>query len=573
MSFSVVGKAVILSTMPAMLCSLRIRNLALVETLEWDLPAGFTSVTGETGAGKSVILGALKFLLGERADRSVVRSGSSHAGIEAVFHLDDTAGIDVLLQESGADPCQDGELILKRSIAAEGTGRQFVNGSPCNLSLLRELGTLLVDLHGPHDHQSLFSRTAQTLLLDRHSGALAEREVYLARRNDLAAARRRLEELLSTTGGEDRERRLREEVEEIRGAELSEGEEETVQARYRAASDSRRLIESASAAVSRLEDEDHGVLSGIAETARILRDLSRIDERAAAFLERIDRIASDLGALSSDLLAHAEAIELDASELHSLEERVNLIASLRRKYGPSVAEVIARGKRSAEELENLSDIAGLTQKAKAEERRALEALASAASSLSAKRLKGAGKLAGEVASELADLGFRKAGFEIALEKLPEPGPDGAETAEFLFSPNPGEPPLPLRAIASSGEISRVMLALKTALAAQDRIPLLVFDEIDANVGGEIATKVAAKMLELGRGHQVLCITHLPQVAAAADTQFLVAKNVREGRTETSLMPLEGKERTLEIARMLGGASESALAHADALLGGRSVKTR
>jgi DNA repair protein RecN (Recombination protein N) len=296
-----------------------------------------------------------------------------------------------------------------------------------------------------------------------------------------------------------------------------------------------------------------------------------MDERAAPFLDRIDRIASDLASLSSDLRDHAEAVELDSSELSSLEERVNLIASLRRKYGPSVAEVIARGKRSAEELEKLSDIAGLTEKARAEEKSALEALDSAAASLSAKRRKGTGKLAGEVASELAGLGFRKAGFEIALEKLPEPGPDGAETAEFLFSPNPGESPLPLRAIASSGEISRVMLALKTALAAQDRIPLLVFDEIDANVGGEIATKVAAKMAELGHGHQVLCITHLPQVAAAAAAQFLVIKDVREGRTGTSLMPVEGKERTLEIARMLGGASESALAHAEALLASQSVK--
>ena len=551
--------------MPAMLRSLRIRNLALVETLEWDLPQGFTAVTGETGAGKSVILGALKFLIGERADKSVVRAGAAQAGIEAVFALEETSAIDALLEESGADPCQDGELILKRVIAAEGSGRQFVNGSPCNLSLLKELGALLVDLHGPHDHQSLFSRSAQTLLLDRHAGALPEREAYLERRSELAAARRELEELLSTSGGEEREQRLREEVEEIRSANLSEGEEETLNARYRAASDSRRLIESSSAAVSRLEDEEHGVLGGIAETARILKDLSRIDERTAPFLDRIDRIASDLDALSSDLRDHAEAIELDASELKNLEERVNLIASLRRKYGPSVTDVIARGERSAEELEKLSSLSGLTEKARAAEKEASERMLSAAKALSAKRTKGSTKLAREVVSELADLGFRKAGFEITLEKLAEPGPDGADSAEFLFSPNPGEPPRPLRSIASSGEISRVMLALKKALADQDKIPLLVFDEIDANVGGEIATKVAAKMAELGQGHQILCITHLPQVAASASAQFLVAKEVREGRTGTSLLSVKDEERVAEIARMLGGATESALAHARTLL--------
>lgn len=563
--FSAKDKGVILRAMPAMLRSLRIRNLALVETLEWDLSPGFTAVTGETGAGKSVILGALKFLLGERADRGVVRSGASNAGIEAVFTLDDTAGIDALLEESGIDPCQDGELILKRTIAAEGSGRQFVNGSACNLSVLKELGTLLVDLHGPHDHQSLFSRSEQTLLLDRFSEALREREAYLARRADLAKEQRDLEELLAISGGEERVARLRGEVEEIRAANLSEGEEEALASRYRAASDSRRLIELASAAVARLEDEEHGVLSGIAETARLLKDLGRLDERAQPYLDGMERISMDLHALVSDLRDHAEAIELDAAELRNLEERVNLLATLRRKYGPSMAEVIARGEHSAAEMERLSNLTEETGKAGQRVSEARRQLQQAADALGSKRKKGLKKLSALVAGELSDLGFRQAGFEISLEVLAEPGADGAEIAEFLFSPNPGEPPRPLRSIASSGEISRVMLALKTALAGQDRIPLLVFDEIDANVGGEIATRVAVKMAELGRGHQVLCITHLPQVAAAASAQFLVSKEIRNSRTETTLLPVEGEDRVAEIARMLGGASESALAHAKTLL--------
>ena len=563
--FSERTKAVILSAMPAMLRSLRIRNLALVETLEWELSPGFTAVTGETGAGKSVILGALKFLLGERADRGVVRAGAASAGIEAVFTLDDTSAIDALLEESGVDPCQDGELILKRTIAAEGNGRQFVNGSACNLSVLKDLGTHLVDLHGPHDHQSLFSRPEQTLLLDRFSDALPEREAYLARRADLAKVRRELEELLSTSGGEERESRLREEVQEIHSANLSEGEEETLQSRYRAASDSRRLIELAAAGVARLEDEEHGVQTGIAETARLLKDLGRLDERAQPYLDRLEKISSDLDSLISDLRDHAEAIELDASELRTLEERVNLLATLRRKYGPSLADVIARGEQSATELERLSSLTEFTEKARAQVEEATRHLQKAAEALGAKRKKGVTALSAQVAGELTDLGFRQAGFEISLEKLAEPGPDGSEIAEFLFSPNPGEPPRPLRSIASSGEISRVMLALKTALAGQDKIPLLVFDEIDANVGGEIATRVAIKMAELGRGHQVLCITHLPQVAASAAAQFLVSKEIRDSRTETTLLPVEGESRIAEIARMLGGATDSALAHAQTLL--------
>ncbi len=551
--------------MSAMLRSLRIRNLALVEELEWELPAAFTAVTGETGAGKSVILGALKFLLGERADRGVVRSGAPSAGIEAVFSLGETSEIDSLLEESGVDPCQDGELILKRTIAAEGAGRQFINGSPCNLSVLKELGTRLVDLHGPHDHQSLFSRREQTLLLDRFSEALPERDSYLACRAKTAAARRELEELEATSGGEDRIAHLQQEADEISSANLSEGEEESLLARYKAASNSRRLIELSAAAVARLEHEEHGALTAIAEAARLVKDLGRLDERAASHVEAMELLSGDFDTLISGLRDYAETIEVDAGELQQLEERVNLIATLRRKYGPSLSDVIARGEEASKQLERLAGMTELRAAALRNLEEATAKLGKAAATLGAKRLEGAKALSKRVVAELTDLGFKQAGFDIRLDPQPEPGPDGAEVAEFLFAPNPGEPVQPLRSIASSGEISRVMLALKSALADQDRIPLLVFDEIDANVGGEIATKVAGKMRELGLGHQVLCITHLPQVAAYASSQFLVEKSVNDGRTGTTLRPLDQSSRVLEIARMLGGVSTSAKTHAEALL--------
>jgi DNA repair protein RecN (Recombination protein N) len=560
--------------MSAMLRSLRIRNLALVEELEWELPAGFTAVTGETGAGKSVILGALKFLLGERADRGVVRSGATTAGIEAVFSLGETSEIDSLLEESGVDPCQDGELILKRSIAAEGSGRQFINGSACNLSVLRELGTKLVDLHGPHDHQSLFSRREQTLLIDRFSEALPEREAYLARRSEVSSARRELEELETTGGGEDRMEQLRMEIDEITSANISEGEEEPLNARYKAASNSRRLIELSAAAVSRLEHEELGAVNAIAESARLLKELGRLDERVEAHMTALERISGEFDLLLGDLRDYAETIEVDAGELQRLEERINLLATLRRKYGPSLSDVMARGTKSSALLERLLGMSELRASATKKLEEATATMVKAAAKLGTKRREGAKALAKRVVGELADLGFKQAGFEIHLDPQAEPGPDGAELAEFLFAPNPGEPVQPLRAIASSGEISRVMLALKTALADQDKIPLLVFDEIDANVGGEIATKVAAKMKELGAGHQVLCITHLPQVAAAASAQFLVSKTVHDGRTETSLSPSLGdEERIAEIARMLGGVSESAKAHAATLLSEKPKRIR
>lgn len=554
--------------MSAMLRSLRIRNLALVEELEWELPAGFTAVTGETGAGKSIILGALKFLLGERADRGVVRAGASSAGIEALFFLENTREFDALLEESGIDPCQDGELILKRTIAAEGsagTGRQYINGSPCNLSTLRELGAHLVDLHGPHDHQSLFSRREQTLLLDRFCEALPQREAYLGRRAAVSSARRELEELETAAGGADRIGQLRLEVEEITSANLLEEEEESLNARYKAASNSRRLIELSAASVSRLDNEERGAGVSLSDTARLLRDLARHDARATAHLETLEKVIIEVDSLISNLRDYAETIEVDSGELQQLEDRINLLATLRRKYGPSLSDVISRGAASAALLEKLSGYEGLKATAEKKYSDACAKLQVAAKELRAKREKGSVALSKAVVRELNDLGFKQAGFEITLETLKEPGPDGGELAEFLFAPNPGEPVQNLRAIASSGEISRVMLALKSALAAQDKIPLLVFDEIDANVGGEIATKVAGKMRELGLGHQVLCITHLPQVAAAASSQFMVMKNVQNGRTETNLTAVKGEKRITEIARMLGGVTDSAKAHAENLI--------
>ena len=556
-----------------MLRSLRIRNLALVEELDWTLQSGFTAITGETGAGKSIIIGALSFLLGDRADRSLVRAGASSAGIEAVFELGQNDEIAELLEERGVDPCHNGELILKRTITSEGSGsggRQFINGSPCNLSVLKDLGVYLVDLHGPHDHQSLFSRREQTLLLDRFCNALPERELYLTRRAELSLAHRELEQLESESGGEERLELLRAEVEEISSANLSETEEETLLSRYKAASNSRRLIELSSGVVARIEDDERGAVLGIAESARMLKELMRIDDRAASYMEELDRLTEGLDSLVSNLKDYAGNIELDAMEYQALEERMNVIATLRRKYGPSIPEIVARGVHSAKELEHLSGLDTLRIQVRERVAEAQHLSIAAAEKLSAKRLKGVETLSKTVARELGDLGFKQAGFEIKLESQQEPGPDGSEVAEFLFAPNPGEPAQPLRAIASSGEISRVMLALKSALANQDKIPLLVFDEIDANVGGEIATKVASKMRQLGDSHQVLCITHLPQVAAFGSAQFIVIKSVKEGRTETLLEPVEGDDRVKEIARMLGGVTVSAMAHATTLLNAGAV---
>ena len=550
-----------------MLQSLKIRNLALVEELTWDLPAGFVAITGETGAGKSVILGALKFLIGERADRGLVRHGATMATLEAVFHLHQSKELDQLLEERGVDPCDEGTLILRRSISTEAAGRQFVNGSPCNVTLLRELGERLIDLHGPHDHQSLFSRSEQTLLLDSFSGALTERAHYLEARKKISALLREQEELLADVGNPQQKEQWAQELEEISSADFRLEEEEELIARHRTAAQGKRLSELAALAAGRLSEDEVNVASVLAEATRSLRELVRLDPQMEKELGEVDLLSEQLQGLSRRLANYSESIELDQQELLQLEERLDLFAKLKRKYGATLSEVMEHGKKLEERLASFADLEERLASIELRMKEAQQAQRTAMKQLSTRRQQGAKKLITAITAALTDLGFRQAGFQIALEPLAEPGTHGGEEADFLFAPNPGEPLQPLRMIASSGEVSRVMLALKSAMAHQDRVPLLVFDEIDANVGGEIALRVGSKMKELGKEHQVLCITHLPQVAAAAAAQFVVEKEVRDGRTSTSLRVVEGKKREEEIARMLGGASDSALAHAKVLLKG------
>lgn len=548
-----------------MLRSLKIRNLALVEELVWELPPGFVAVTGETGAGKSIIVGALKFLLGERADRGLVRHGATAATIEAVFHFQNTKELDDFLEERGIDPCGEGELILKRSITTESSGRQFVNGSACTLALLKELGKRLVDLHGPHDHQSLFSRSEQTFLLDSFSGALSERSFYLTCRKEVTALLKEKEEMIAVVGSAALLEQLTREVEEIKSAELDPEEEEVLLSRHRVATHGQRLRELSALAGARLNEEEVSVASLLAETIKAARELARLDARAEGDLQELELISEKVQQLARRFGDYNEAIELDQNEQQRIEERLDLLTRLKRKYGATLADVLAHGEEVAQCLGRLVNsqerLAILDAAIEAAQQKMLQAM----SALSASRKKGAKKLTATIVAALKDLGFRQAGFEIFFEQLAEPSVDGGEQVDFLFAPNPGEPLQPLRMIASSGEISRVMLAFKSAMASQDRIPLLVFDEIDANVGGEIATKVGAKMQELGKNHQILCITHLPQVAAAAASQFLVQKEIREARTIASLTEVVGSTREEEIARMLGGASDSARAHAQALL--------
>ncbi len=548
-----------------LLSLLRIKNLALVEDLEWELRPGFTAITGETGAGKSIIIGALQLLLGERADKSLIRTGAEACTVEAIFAGKDFAELDTHLVESGAEPCA-GELLLKRSFSLGGSTRQFVNGSPATLALLKNIGDELVDLHGPHDHQSLLVPERQLALLDGFAHAEAALAEYRQRFRHLQALV--AEEAALSTAESTRAQELdllRHQVNEIRSAQLQPNEDEQIHGSYRLASNSRRLIELSSTISRQLSESDDAILNRLAETQRLLRELEKIDLGLAEISDAHAAAVIELTEIARTLDHYADKLDLDPEQLAQLEERVTLLETLKRKYGGSLAEVIAFGERAAERMQRIEGRDEELQRLGGAIKEVREALDRAAAALRKTRARAAPKLARNVRQNLADLGFRQAEFDAKLSPNDEPKPGGTETLELLFSPNPGEPLKPLRTVASSGEISRVMLAIKSALAMQDAIPLLVFDEIDANVGGEIANAVGAKMAKLAQKHQVLCITHLPQVAAAAAVHFVVTKEVAHGRTFSGLREVKGKAREEEIARMLGGRSDSALQHAASLL--------
>jgi DNA repair protein RecN (Recombination protein N) len=547
---------------------LRIKNLALVEELEWQIAPGFVAVTGETGAGKSIIIGALQLLLGERADKSLIRTGAETCSVEAVFTGDDLRKLNPQLVEAGVEPCER-DLIIKRTLSVTGTNRQFINGSPTTLSILKNLGDELVDLHGPHDHQSLLSPDKQLGLLD--SFARVEEKLDEFRKHFRELQTLTAEHAALNTAETAREQELdllRHQINEINSANLNVGEEEEIETRYKLASNSKRLIELASAVANRISETENSVLSQLAETQRLLRELEKIDNSISEFASAHEKAVVDLSEIARSLSAYAERLDLDPEQLAALEQRVSLFETLKRKYGASIAEVVEFGNRAQERMSKIEGRDAELERLASEIEKARSKMNQAGEALRKLRAKAAPKLSDTIRKNLVDLGFKQSEFEAKLSALDEPRPTGFDSVELLFSPNPGEPLKPLRTIASSGEISRVMLAIKSALAAHDAIPLLVFDEIDTNVGGEIAHAVGAKMRTLADDHQLICITHLAPVAARATSHFVVTKEVVHGRTFSNLQEVSGKARREEIARMLGGKSESALQLAASLLKGR-----
>lgn len=551
-----------------MLMLLRVKNLALVEEAAVSFEPGLNIITGETGAGKSILIGALYLLLGERADTSAVRAGESQCLVEATFRLARPQAVNAVLEDSGLDPCEDGLLILRRVVKAAGGGQAFVNDTPVTLPLLKRLGTLLVDLHGPHDHQSLFQPAAQLDILDAFAKAGKERAPYTDAFANYQTLLARREELSADVGDLDAQiDLLAYRVKEIEEAAPVDGEEEQVRAEQQTAGHAQRILELGQLVVQAVSEDEQSALSTLAPARKALDELARLMPAAQDWPAALRAHTDALASLSVAIQRELSDIDADPARLDWLDQRLATYDKLKRKYGGGVAEILATLETSQARLKDLQS----RDRQKAEVEKEITAAETELKKLGLvlrkRRAAAAETLAPAITAELKALGFEHGAFAVQLEPLDAPAASGIDRAEFGFAPNVGEPMRALRAIASSGEISRVMLAIKVVLAQADQIPLLVFDEIDANVGGETAHAVGKKLAQAAARRQVIAITHLPPVAACGAHHFAVRKSVADGRTHTSVAPLAESERVEEIARMLGGRESTsvALRHAAELL--------
>lgn len=534
-----------------MLTRLSVRNLAIVESADVEFGGGLTVITGETGAGKSVLMGALELVLGARADASTVRDGAKEARIEAEFAVPGV--VDAFLDAAGLPPCEDGVLLVRRAISATGGGRVHVNDAATTVQTLRALGKLLVDVHGPNDHQSLLEEGFQRGVLDAH-GRL-DTSAYAAawaRLADLRAQRADLQ-------GDDADvaetcERLRYAVDELDAAQLTPEDDDELPARHAAAAHAAEILDCANAATAALSEADDSAAAALVGAGARVREMARFHEAAGAWGETIERLTVEVQELAQEIADSASRLDADPEALQALDDRLSLVQRLKRKYAcPDVAALLAL---RDERVRRLADLEGRGARlaALADEIAAAEAAVRAAGAkLTAARTKAAARLARAVTKELHGLGFLRAGFDVSLAPH-APDATGCDAVDFLFAPNPGEAARPLREIASTGEIARVMLAVKTVVAEHDAIPVLVFDEIDSNIGGEVGRAVGEKLRAVARHHQVIAITHLPQSAVYGARHLAVAKAVSGGRTRSTIQPLEGEARVAEIARMLGGTS-------------------
>lgn len=555
-----------------MLSQLTVRNLAIVEEVSVPWGKGLNIITGETGAGKSVLMGALHLVLGGRADKSAIRDGEKEAFVEAAFQVENNAAIDSFLEETGLPACEEKTLLVRRIVSQSGSGRCWINDSTATINSLRQLGDLLVDIHGPYDHQSLLNNDFQRDLLDDYGNCGALRDDYLLTWEDLQSVKERLHSLQGDSEDVAVEiDRLQFAVDEITQASLTDADEEDLVAHHAQAANAEQIMALGSDTLHLLTDGEQTIFDQLVTVQNNLAELSRILPGASSWRTEAQNAAMQIQELSTAISEKLSRMELDPERLAQLEERMSLVQRLKRKYGHTVQDILATLKKSEERLRDLSARTEQIEKLQKEIDALQQELPAKGKVLTQKRIKEATRLSRSITAELRDLGFLHSGFDISV--LPcEPAASGCDKIEFGFAPNPGEPMRALKSIASSGEIARVMLAVKAVLSAHDKIPILVFDEIDANIGGEVGRAVGMKLRKVAQNHQVLCITHLPQSAVYGERHYRVGKSVSDGRTRTHIRLLDQQGRIDEIARMLGGKGSSSVVeeHAKELLASATV---
>ena len=548
-----------------MLIYVKITNFALIEESELEFGSGFNVVTGESGAGKSILMGAVELLLGGRVDKGVIRNGCDRCMVCGGFAVPAglAGAVGAILVPAGI-PFDPAEPLQLRRVIGQSSVRNYVNDTPVSARLLASVGEQLIDLHGANEQLSLTVPARQLDLLDRYAGA--EEAAALCGRiaGELEALAKEREEFDRQTPDEAERSRLELQLEDIDKVNPAPGEDEELSARFKVAGNSRQVLETAGQLTAALTEGEDSVADRLGSVYRRLLELSRIDEAlAAGLLEECDRIQEDVSALSGRVAELADKVDLDPEALAAIESRLGELFTIKRRYGPTLEQVLAVRGEAFRRLELYRNTAVRRQEFERRKAELTAELRRAAEKLSALRKKKAAEFAERVRSKLGAIGFAKCVLEVAFSEV-EPGPNGMDRVELLFSANAGESVHPLRKIASSGELSRLMLALKTVLADADSIPVVVFDEIDVNIGGGTANRVGEELHHLGRNRQILCISHLAQVAARADRHFRVEKHTEEGRTFSECRELDAEGRVREIGRMLGGG-ESAVTHARAIL--------
>jgi DNA repair protein RecN (Recombination protein N) len=566
-----------------MLTELRIHNFAIIDSLDLRFGPGLIILTGETGAGKSIILDAVVMLLGGRADASVVRAEAETAFVEGVFQLkgpERETVHDILNREELLDDPD--YVTLTREVRREGRSVARVNGRTVGVALLKELGAALVDIHGQSEHLSLLDPRAHLGLLDRYAEVSKPLGEYRQTYHALLNLRRELNDLRQAQADSDRRMEmLTYAAEEIEAARLKVGEDEELRKERDRLANAESLAEYAQQALAVLEDGSPDAPSAgdlVGRAAQALAGLARIDSAQAELSNQANLLEDTLAELVRSLRDYLEAIEFNPKRLDEVEERLDLIHRLTRKYGGSIPAVVAYGADARKQLETLTGAADRIASLTVEESRLLAQLAKQGAALTTRRKSAAELLGKGIEVELDELKMASAQFGVDFQTRPDPNgvplPDGSRIAfdqngldrvEFLIAPNPGEGLKPLVKIASGGETSRLMLALKNVLARADQVPSLIFDEIDQGIGGRVGTIVGQKLWKLARNHQVFCVTHLPQLAAFGEQHYQVQKVVDKGRTLTRVEKLDGDTRTLELSQMLGEVGEGTLRSAHELL--------